>query len=58
MENSNTKRKLNVQELKAVNGGKSTAKCLIGTGGSALLGSPAGPAGFWGGGAVGMATFC
>lgn len=59
MENNNTKRKLNVQELKSVNGGKkSTTKCLVGTAGSALVGSSAGPAGFWGGGLAGMASFC
>lgn len=59
MKSNNTKRKLNVQELKSVNGGKkSTAKCLLGTGGSALVGAAGGPIGYWGGGAVGMATFC
>ncbi|MCA2500424.1 Blp family class II bacteriocin [Staphylococcus xylosus] len=59
MEKNNTKRKLNTQELKSVNGGKkSTVKCLLGTGGSAAVGSAGGPIGFWGGGALGMATFC
>lgn len=35
------------------------AKCLIGGGGSALLGfASGGPIGYWGGAAVGYATFC
>jgi len=35
------------------------AMCLIGGGGSALLGfASAGPLGYWGGAAVGFATFC
>lgn len=35
------------------------ALCLIGGGGSALLGfASAGPLGYWGGAAVGFATFC
>lgn len=50
-------RKLNLEELKSVNGG-GMAKCLIGTAGSAMVGAAGGPIGFWGGGLVGMATFC
>ena len=35
------------------------ALCLIGGGGSAILGfASAGPLGYWGGAAVGFATFC
>jgi|GEM_PF-665995 len=60
MQKSKTTRKLNVQELKSVNGGKkkNMTRCLVGTAGSALVGSAGGPIGYWGGGAVGMATFC
>lgn len=52
---------LNENEMASVIGGikKSTLKCYLGTGGSAVTGMLAGGVvGYWAGAAVGYASFC
>lgn len=50
---------LSFEELEMVEGGVNWVKCYAGTLGSAVLGfGTMGPLGYWGGAAVGYATFC
>ncbi|WP_258088467.1 Blp family class II bacteriocin [Weissella fangxianensis] len=53
-------KELTQQETMFVIGGKkkNVAKCYAGTLGHALVGSVAGPVGYWGGALIGYAKYC